>query len=83
MAHHPPRQKLVVSGVQVILAKPVVVCEAMQEFWVLENDGPIGGRTSGKAGETAVDVCRGRDLNVSNTETHSGQNLPDRHPIPN
>lgn len=58
MSDHPPRQKLVVSAVQVILPQPIVVREPVQELRILEDDGAIGGGTSGKTGQSAVDVCR-------------------------
>ena len=43
---HPPRQELVVSRVELVLAQPVVMCEAVQEFGILENDGAVGGGTT-------------------------------------
>lgn len=43
MADHPPCQELVVPRVELVLAQPVVMCEAVQELGVLENDGAIRG----------------------------------------
>ena len=59
VADHPTSKELVVSRVQLILAKPVVVGEAMKEFRIFEDDGAVCGCTTREARNTAINV-RGR-----------------------
>lgn len=68
----PARHKVVVVGVQVEFAPPLIP-EATQELAVVENLGPVSSRAPRHAGGSAVDVVRGGDfevaaLNVSHTE---------------
>ena len=79
VADHPPGEVLVVARVELVLPEPVVVGESVQELGVLENDRPVGRRTTRETGETAVDVSRGRNLDVPDGETERGENLPDGH----
>lgn len=72
MTNHPPRQKLVVAGVKLILPQPIVVSETVEEFRVLQNDGAVRSRASGETRQAAVDVRRGGDLNVSDGQSECG-----------
>lgn len=82
MAHHPPRQKLIVPRIELILSQPVVMREAVEEIGVFEDDGPVRGGAPGETGDAAVDVGRGRDLDVADGEAERGEDLPHRHPAP-
>ena len=46
VADHPASQKLVVARIELVLSEPIVVREAVQEFGVFQNDGPVGGGTT-------------------------------------
>ena len=76
MGNHPPSQKLVVSRVQVVFAKPIIVGKTVNEFGVLENNRPVRGGTTGQATDAAVDVGRGRDFDVPNSQTEGREDLP-------
>jgi len=56
MGNHPPSQELVVPGVQMVFAQPIVVSEAVNEFGVLEDDCSIRCGTTGQAADTTVDM---------------------------
>lgn len=79
VAHHPSREELVVTAVELVLAEPEIMGEAMQELRVLEDDCAIGGSPAGEAGETTVNVCGGGYLDVADCEAESGEHFPDGH----
>ena len=79
---HPSGEELVVPRVEVVLSEPEVVGEAVEELGVLEDDGTVRGGSTGEAGDTAVDVGRGGDFDVSDRETEGGEDLPDGHLVP-
>lgn len=81
MTDHPPRQKLIISTVQMVLPQPIIVREPVKELGILEDDGAIGGGTSGETGQATIDVRRRCDLDISDAETHSGEDFPDSHSI--
>lgn len=82
VADHPAGEKLVVARVELVLPHPVVVREAVQERRVLQDDCAICGGAARQARDAAVNVRRRRDLNVADGEAERGQNLPDRHALP-
>jgi len=79
---HPPCKELIVTRVQLVLSQPVVVCEAVQKFGVLEDDSPVGSRSPRQAWDTAVDMTGGGDFDVANGKAECGKNFPDRHRLP-
>ena len=81
MADHPPCEEFVVAGVELVLSKPVVVCEAVKELGILENDRAVGSSATGETGKTAINVGGRGNLDVADGETERGENLPDRHAV--
>jgi hypothetical protein len=79
---HPPGKKLVVARVEVVLAEPEVVREAVEKVGVLEDDRPVGGRSSRETRDAAVDVSRRCDLDVADGKTEGGEDFPDGHLVP-
>jgi len=77
MRDHPPREELVVARVEVVLAQPEIVREPVQEVRVLEDDGPVRGGPAGQARDTAIDVRRRGDLDVSDGKSERSEDLPD------
>lgn len=78
---HPAGEELVIARVELVLPKPVVVREAVQELGILQDDRAVGSSTAGETRQTTVDVGRRGDLDVPDRETESGENLPDRHAV--
>jgi hypothetical protein len=76
---HPTSKELVITRVEVVLVEPKVVGEAVKEIGVLENDGTVSSGTTGETRDTAVNVGRRGNLNVTDGQTESSKNLPDGH----
>src|SRR6202012_4264568 len=83
MTDHPTCEEFVVSRIQMIFSKPIVVSKAMKEFWILKDDGAVCGSTPRETRNTTIDVSSRGNLNVSNAETHGSKNLPNRHFLSN
>lgn len=79
MAHHPPRQKLVIARVELVLPQPVVVRETVQELWVFEDDRSVGSCTARKTWKTAIDMCAGANFDVTDRQTECREDLPNCH----
>ena len=81
MRDHPACQELVVPRVELVLPQPVVVGEAMQELWVLQDDGPVRSSPSRQTRNAAVNVCRRGDLDIPDGQPEGSEDLPDRHAV--
>ena len=56
VADHPTGEELVVAGVELVLPKPVVMRETVEELGILENDGTVSGGSPRKTGKTAINM---------------------------
>ncbi len=66
MRHHPPCEKVVIIGVQLVLAKPpFLVGETIGEVDILKDARAVGTGASGETWHTAVHVGGRRTVKVS------------------
>lgn len=76
---HPACKELVVSRVEVIFPQPEVVREAVEKLRIFEDDCPVRCCPTRQTGDTAINVRRRRNLNVSNRETECSERFPNSH----
>lgn len=80
VADHPTGQELVVARVEMIFPHPEIMGKAVDEFGVLEDDGPVSGGPPGQARDPTIDMRRARDFNVPDRQPERGEDFPDGHP---
>lgn len=75
--HHPTREELVVSRVERIFAEPQIVGEAVLESRIFQDEGAVGGGATGETADAAVNVGRGRNLDIATRQAEASENLPE------
>lgn len=81
MRDHPSGEKLVVTRVEVIFAKPEIVGEAKEEVGIFQDDRTVRSCSTGKTWDTTIYMCGRSDLDVSDGQSERSEYLPDRHPM--
>ena len=78
MRDHPARDKVVVVGIEVVLAKPpFLVGEAVGEDGILQDLSAIGHGPARETGQATIDVGGGGTVKVAAFEIQGGQKAPD------
>ena len=76
MGHQPTCDEIVVVGIELVSAPPILVREARHEGLILQDAGSICGRPARQAGDAPIDVGRRRDLEVPPLEIEGSQEIP-------